>query len=140
MTIYRILKIAVATELIRPIGYASAQKPFARFNSVQIMVWLFFVPLLLSSYFFASDVSAQLIQLYELQVRAPEQIQVLGAAEDELRQQMTSWTGFAESPPYPLDLSDDLWREIRSKEQDIRTLQRADTTVFSHYHRSPVIE
>lgn len=191
MTIDRILKIAAA------IGYASAQNPLARFNRVQITVRLFFVPFLLSSCLFASDVSAQpnsllskvrpkqdkttkivspnreipvgeqlaaakvrladarkdlagidkethtaagatkeeadeykslrerLIQLYELQVRALEQMQVLDAATDELRQQMASWTGFAVPPPYPLDLSDDLWREIRNKEQDIRTLHMA---------------
>lgn len=47
----------------------------------------------------------RLIQLYELQVRVLEQIQVLDAAVGKLRQQMTLWTGFAEPPPYLLELS-----------------------------------
>lgn len=67
----------------------------------------------------------RLIQLYELQIRALEQMQMLDAAANELRQQMVSWTGFAEPPPYPLEFGDDLWREIKNKEQEIRTLRMA---------------
>ncbi|NOT12519.1 MAG: mechanosensitive ion channel [Methylococcaceae bacterium] len=67
----------------------------------------------------------RLIQSYELQNRALEQMQVIGAATDDLRQQMASWSGFGEAPPYPLELGDDLWREIRNKEQDNRALHMA---------------
>ncbi|MGZ8159291.1 MAG: mechanosensitive ion channel domain-containing protein [Methylobacter sp.] len=67
----------------------------------------------------------RLIQLYELQIRALEQMQTIDASADELRQQMASWTGFAVKPPYPLDLGDDLWREIRTVEQEIQTLHIA---------------
>ncbi|MGZ9127591.1 MAG: mechanosensitive ion channel domain-containing protein [Candidatus Binatia bacterium] len=67
----------------------------------------------------------RLIYLYELQIRALEQMQLLDAGMNELRQQMASWTGFAEPPPYPLDFSDNLWRETRNKEQEIRILHMA---------------
>jgi len=66
-----------------------------------------------------------LIYLYELQVRALEQKQVIDAAADKLRQQMASWTGFDEPRPYPIYFSDELWREIKNQEQDIRTLHMA---------------
>lgn len=67
----------------------------------------------------------RLIQLYELQIRALEQIQILDTTADELRKQIALWTGFAEPQPYPLELGDDLWKEIRNKEQDIRALHMA---------------
>jgi len=66
-----------------------------------------------------------LIYLYELQVRALEQKQVIDAAADKLRQQMASWTGFDGPRPYPIYFSDELWREIKNQEQDIRTLHMA---------------
>lgn len=63
----------------------------------------------------------RLIQLYELQVRTLEQMQVIDATTDDLRQQIIMWTGFDKPPPYSINLSDDLWREKRNTEQDIRT-------------------
>lgn len=67
----------------------------------------------------------RLIQLYELQITALEQIQILDTTADELRKQIALWTGFAEPQPDSLDFSDDLWKEIKNKEQDIRALQMA---------------
>ena len=67
----------------------------------------------------------RLIQLYEMQTIALEQMQILDADTGTLRQRMTSWTGFEERPPYPLELGDNIWREIRSTEQDIQTLRIA---------------
>lgn len=67
----------------------------------------------------------RLIQLYELQTRALEQIQILDTTADELRKQIASWTGFAEPQPDSLDFSDGLWKEIKNKEQYIRPLQMA---------------
>lgn len=67
----------------------------------------------------------RLIQLYELQVRVLEQMQVIDATADNLRQQMVMWVGFDKPPPYPINLSDDLWREKRNTEQDIRTYRMA---------------
>lgn len=58
----------------------------------------------------------RLIYLYELQVRALEQKQIIDAAADKLRQQMASWTGFDEPRPYPIYFSDELWREIKNQE------------------------
>ena len=71
------------------------------------------------------SLQGRLIQLYELQVKALEQMQMLENTTDELRKQMASWTGFTEKPPYPLDLGDDLWMEMRNIDQEIQTLQIA---------------
>jgi small-conductance mechanosensitive channel len=68
---------------------------------------------------------ARLVQLYEMQVRALEQITMLSSAAGELQQQAAAWIGFAETPPYPVTLGDGLWREVRTKDQEIQALRMA---------------
>ena len=67
----------------------------------------------------------RLIRIYEMQVRTLNQIKMLSSAAGEFQQQAAAWNGFAEPPPYPVALGDDLWREVRNKDQEIQTVRMA---------------
>jgi potassium efflux system protein len=67
----------------------------------------------------------RLVQIYEMQLRTIDQIKLLSRAVGEIHQQSAAWTGFAEPPPYHVSLGDDLWREIRNKDQEIQALRMA---------------
>lgn len=65
----------------------------------------------------------RLVRLYEQQVKALEQRLTITAGSEELQRQADAWTEFAVPPPYPLKLSDGLWREIGNKDREILSLQ-----------------